>query len=237
MTDSVDRSLPPLQSAYWPDVERSPRRLLLWPIGSTEQHGPHLPLGTDTIIAAQLAERARQVLPDTAVAPALPLGASGEHRHFPGTLSIGSDALQQVVVEFVRHASTHWHQVLIVNAHGGNFEALENAAEQLAYEQHNVAVYHASSAGPRADAHAGYRETSLLLHLAPERVRLSAAIPGANEPISRLLPALRTEGVRSVSPTGVLGDPSGATAEAGRDDFENLLESLLMVARALLEHQ
>src|SRR3712207_8629966 len=71
--------------------------LLVVPLGATEQHGPHLPLGTDTVIASALAASL-----DAVVAPALPYGSSGEHAGFPGTLSIGREALVHVLVELVR---------------------------------------------------------------------------------------------------------------------------------------
>jgi creatinine amidohydrolase/Fe(II)-dependent formamide hydrolase-like protein len=82
-----------LAQAYWPEVERGPRQLLVVPVGSLEQHGPHLPLDTDTRIAVAVARRACAGRAGVALAPPLPVGASGEHAAFPGTLSIGSEAL------------------------------------------------------------------------------------------------------------------------------------------------
>ena len=76
------------------------------PLGATEQHGPHLPLGTDTTIACALAFGLAAARDDVVVAPALPYGSSGEHAGFPGTLSIGQDALRVVVLELARSGST-----------------------------------------------------------------------------------------------------------------------------------
>src|SRR5689334_2633361 len=90
--------------------------VIVVPLGATEQHGPHLPLGTDTTIACALASglaAAREVV----VAPALPYGSSGEHAGFEGTLSIGQAALELVLIELVRSAAS---PVLFVSAHGGN---------------------------------------------------------------------------------------------------------------------
>src|SRR5438045_1711401 len=88
-----------LAAARWPDVEAAPRRVLVVPVGSLEQHGPHLPLDTDTRIAAAVAARACALLAGDGIglAPAIPVGASGEHADFPGTLSIGHVALSALL--------------------------------------------------------------------------------------------------------------------------------------------
>jgi len=96
-----------LAQATWPVIEQSMRRLLVVPVGSLEQHGPHLPLDTDTQIAAAVARRACAGRPGVALAPALPVGASGEHAAFPGTLSIGSEALAACLIELVRAVSAN----------------------------------------------------------------------------------------------------------------------------------
>src|ERR1700729_1158937 len=118
----------------WPDVEACSRRLLVVPVGSLEQHGPHLPLDTDTRIAVAVARRACAGRPGVALAPALPVGASGEHAAFPGTLSIGSEALTACLIELGRHASLHWPALMLVNGHGGNVAAIEAAAGRRRYE-------------------------------------------------------------------------------------------------------
>jgi mycofactocin system creatininase family protein len=179
--------------------------LLVVPLGATEQHGPHLPLGTDTLVATALAASL-----DAVVAPALPYGSSGEHAGFAGTLSIGGEALITVLVELVRSSS--FARTLFVNGHGGNLEPLAAAVRQLRDEGHDVWAWAPAWGG---DAHAGRVETSLLLALAPHLVG-EAREPGNTEPLSALLPRLRAEGVRGVAPNGVLGDPAGASEEEGR---------------------
>src|ERR1039457_4417160 len=123
-----------LTGMRWPEVENGPRRLLVVPAGSLEQHGPHLPLDTDTRIAVAVARRACADRPGVALAPAFAIGASGEHAAFPGTLSIGEQALTACLIELGRHASLHWAAVLLVNGHGGNVPAVEAAAGRLRYE-------------------------------------------------------------------------------------------------------
>src|SRR5580700_6509401 len=113
-----------LAQAHWPEVERAPRQLLAVPLGSLEQHGPHLPLDTDTCIAVALANGLAEQRPDVAVAPAVAYGASGEHASFPGTLLLGHDVLAELLVEVVRSARSSFSGVVLVNAHGGNEQAL-----------------------------------------------------------------------------------------------------------------
>jgi mycofactocin precursor peptide peptidase len=183
------------------------------PLGSVEQHGRHLPLGTDTAVAGAVAERAAGSLEHTLIAPALAYGASGEHEDFPGTVSIGTEALTALLVEYGRSAGRWAGRVLLVNGHGGNLDALRAAGTLLRAEGREVAWF--PCAVPGGDAHAGRTETSLMLHVEPLGVRTDRAAAGVTTPLGELLPRLRAEGVRAVSPTGVLGDPAGATAEEG----------------------
>ena len=213
-----------LAQAQWPTVEKNLRRLLVVPVGSLEQHGPHLPLDTDTRIAVAVARRACQGRAAVALAPALPVGASGEHAAFPGTLSIGAEALTACLIELGRHASLHWPALLLVNGHGGNVTAVEAAVGRLRYESRACLAWHAAL--PEGDAHAGRSETSVMLALAPGAVRLDAAERGDVRPLGEILPLLRERGVRAVSPNGVLGDPAGASAAEGEHLLARLVDSL-----------
>ncbi|MGO2112623.1 MAG: mycofactocin biosynthesis peptidyl-dipeptidase MftE [Pseudoclavibacter sp.] len=220
------------------------------PLGSTEQHGPHLPLDTDTVIAAAVAERIAQRLrrdgEDAAVAPAIAFGASGEHDGFAGTVSIGADALATVLVELARSVSGWARRIVIVNAHGGNVPTLRRVQSIFDEESRRVTwvacepgagVPDAPGAAPGVgvdpvtDLHAGRTETSLMLHLAPDRVRLDAAEPGALGAAADVIPALMRGGVAAVSPNGVLGDPRGASSDEGAVLFESMVERACAAAR------
>ncbi len=197
----------------WPEVDGAPRRLLVVPVGSLEQHGPHLPLDTDTRIAAEVARRACAGRVGVALAPAIGIGASGEHAGFAGTLSIGTDALTGCLIELGRSASAHWPGMLLVNGHGGNADAVAAAVSRLRAEGRRCGSWNAGL--PGGDLHAGRFETSIMLALCPAEVRMDAAAPGDQRPLSELMPLLRDRGVRAVSANGVLGDPSGASAAEG----------------------
>lgn len=209
-----------LDGARWPELPQG--ALVLVPVGSTEQHGPHLPLLTDAAIAAEVtrqaaeliaAERAEAGLGPVLVAPVLPYGASGEHQGFAGTISIGTDALVVVLIELARSLRLWADAVVFVNGHGGNVAALSRAVPQLLAEGHDAAWV--PCAARYLDAHAGRSETSLMLHLAPERVAMAQAEPGNLRPIGELLGELVERGVLGVSPNGVLGDPTRADPTEG----------------------
>ncbi|MDO8395828.1 MAG: mycofactocin biosynthesis peptidyl-dipeptidase MftE [Dietzia sp.] len=195
--------------------------LAVLPLGATEQHGAHLPTQTDTLLATATADAlaAAGVL----VLPALAYGASGEHQSFPGTVSTGTDALAQTLIELGRSVSTWATRFVVVNGHGGNLDALRRAVPLLRHEGRDAAWLPCRTSVDPADTHAGHAETSLMLHLHPDLVRMDRAAPGCTRPLAEILPALRDGGVAAVSPSGVLGDPTTATASDGRRLWDELL--------------
>lgn len=204
-----------LADLTWVEVDARVRSgcLLAVPVGSTEQHGPHLPLSTDTDVAVALADGLAARRDDVLVAPAVPYGSSGEHDGFAGTLSIGQEATRLLLVELVRSATPTFPRVLLVVGHGGNAAPVNAAVGLLRSEGRDVLAW-----GPRwdgGDAHAGRTETSLQAALSPGRVRAGAAEAGRTEPVADLMGELTAGGVRAVSPNGVLGDPAGASADEG----------------------
>ena len=214
-----------LGGATWLEVAATAGACVLAvPVGSLEQHGPHLPLDTDTRIAVELATRLSRSRPDVVVAPAVAYGASGEHAAFPGTLLINHDVLADLLVELVRSARDAFAGVVLISAHGGNHQGLALVRARCRADGDPVLVWVTGVRG--GDAHAGRTETSLMLAIDPGVVRAEMAVAGRTEPLEVLLPRLRAEGVRPISSNGVLGDPRGASAAEG--------ESMLAVMTAEL---
>ncbi|BBX74844.1 mycofactocin biosynthesis peptidyl-dipeptidase MftE [Mycobacterium shinjukuense] len=191
------------------------------PLGSTEQHGPHLPLDTDTRIATAVASAVAARV-DWLLAPAIAYGASGEHQGFAGTISIGTEALTLLLVEYGRSAASWARRLVFVNGHGGNVAALHRAVSLLRAEGRDAGWCPCSSEG--GDAHAGHTETSLLLHISPAQVRTGRWRAGNQAPLTELLPAIRRGGVAAVSELGVLGDPTAATVAEGKRIFAEMVD-------------
>ncbi|MGZ4726076.1 MAG: mycofactocin biosynthesis peptidyl-dipeptidase MftE, partial [Ilumatobacteraceae bacterium] len=216
-----------LGDVTWTDLwNLAPRPIIAIPVGSCEQHGPHLPLDTDSRIALALAEGlASSFEPgDVLIGPTIGATSSGEHAAFPGTLSIGAPLLEQTIIELVRSAD--WSAgVVLVNGHGGNARPVQRAVNLLLGEGRRVLAWwpHVRN----GDAHAGETETSMMLAIAPALVRMRRAEAGRPEPLVDLIDELRAEGVRAVSPNGILGDPRGATVGHGKALLTRLVIDLV----------
>lgn len=207
--------------------------VVLLPVGSCEQHGPHLPFVTDASVATEVARRAVAVLRaedvHAVLAPTLPYGASGEHQHFPGTVDIGHEALFRVVLELGRSISGWADRLVLVNGHGGNAPTLAAAVGQLRHEGRDAAWVPCQVVW--GDAHAGRTETSLMSAIAPGTVWTDRAASGVTDPIETLLPRLRAGGVVSVSANGVLGDPTGAGAAEGEELLAGMVDEAVASVR------
>lgn len=217
-----------LDEAAWPSIPND--AMVLVPLGSTEQHGPHLPFTVDAVVAEAVSRSAGERL-GAVVAPVLAYGSSGEHQQFAGTLSIGQDALHLLLIELVRSARTWAARVVLITGHGGNAPVLSEVVPTLRAEGHDVAWL--GLGVPGGDAHAGRVETSLMLHLAPEQVGAFAEVVGSAQPLATIMPQLQSGRLREVSPTGVIGDPSGATAAEGATILGALVDNV--VARIELD--
>lgn len=215
----------------WPEV--SSGQVVLVPVGSLEQHGPHLPLDVDTVIAVAVAEgMAAQITPSPLVAPAVAFGASGEHQSFTGTVSVGSDALERYLVELGRSLSTWAQRIVFVNGHGGNADALRGACTLLRHEGRDASWVSCS----HGDIHAGHGETSIMLHLHADRVHMDRVVEGPGGGLAELLPAMRRGGVAAVTSSGVIGDPRAAHAEHGSQLVDRMVaDAATRIADAIVD--
>lgn len=234
--------------------------ILCLPLGSFEQHGPHLPLATDTIIAeafaAALTVHAAEQH-DLWVLPPVPIGLSHEHRWAPGTATLRLDTfamlVMQVVTEHIR--STRARRLLIVNGHGGNRTAIQTLLYELedalciaACALHPLALAGAGKDAATPEVHAGFVETSLLLHLAPHLVNLPTGSAHEQEPdnqrsaIHRAIfepgvswPWRSNDPALSVFRDGVIGDWRGSDPDLGRKIMSDALRASTMHLDRLAE--
>ena len=224
---------PHLGELTWPEAAEHSRSVLLVPLGATEQHGPHLPLDTDTCIIEAIAARVAVDWTGLVVAPALAYGSSGEHQGFAGSISIGPEALEHLLVELVRSASEQFWGVCLICWHGGNRAAVDEATRRLVTEGRRVLSWFPGAL--EGDAHAGRTETSLMLAVEPSKVRLERLAAGNTARIDDLMEALREDGVLAHSSNGVLGNPFGASEAEGVRLMQLLVDDLSARIRAWRE--
>lgn len=215
-----------LETSTWLDVEALDADIALLPIGSTEQHGPHAPLSTDSLTAEAVAEAgARRYDDEVAITPVLPIGASEEHRGFPGTIWITPDTLRSYTRDVIRSlAANGWQKIVIVNGHGGNTHALQEVAADLTrHEDVFVAAFTWFDAvDPDVEmGHAGAMETAMIRHHHPGLVRddrLEQAWEGASDRWGRWVSGVNlTYATDEFSDSGVVGDPRNGTTDLGAE--------------------
>jgi creatinine amidohydrolase len=223
-------------------------------IGSTEQHGPHLPTHTDTIIGDALANRIALKLGNALQAQTIRVGCSDHHLSFPGTISLEKDTLKSIVFDYVRSLSNHGFQkIIFIPSHGGNFATVHKAIEELQSKYQDIKIIGYTNilkfvmyewqiaeefgiSNEEAGAHAGEVETSQVLALAENQVRKERFKPGYvggyNTETDKLI---YEKGVSAVSETGVLGDPTHSDIEKGKIYLEKLAENLTKDIKKLLD--
>ncbi len=217
------------------------------PLGSLEQHGHHLPLSTDTLIAAGLLEHLVKELKGRmtfTVLPFLPYGRSPEHGGFPGTVTLSRNTMVGVLMDISESLARHGaKRLLIVNAHGGNTSVIGSCLmdiwEKSGIKPYVFEIYGSETVRKTAaelDFHAGEVETSMMLYMYPEKVKKGAYPASWNYPKGDLarrrlhLPWKAEE----FSPAGVIGDPRRAGADLGRDIIESLTKELSELLTAVL---
>lgn len=228
-------------------------RLALLPVGSCEQHGPHLTLDTDAAIAATIARRLAAELGDEAVlCPTLGYGLSEHHLAFGGTLTLRPATYLALVGDILESLAHHGlRRVLIVNGHGGNIDALRLVARSARRDRGMLvasfmwATIAADAAADTADSpaygHACEVETSVAMAVIPDRVRPDRiGVPAPRHSVDPLTDPPRPTVDESVwlhewSDDGALGDPRKATDTAGRNVIETVVERALGFARRLAD--
>jgi creatinine amidohydrolase/Fe(II)-dependent formamide hydrolase-like protein len=232
-----------LYTLTWPEVRReieAGRDTIVVAFGAVEQHGHHLPFGTDSILGDELGRRVAERL-DAFQAPTVRVGCSRHHLAFPGTMSIEEETFQRLVGDLLRGWAAHgFRRIVALPTHGGNFAPLAGALERLG-PLDGVEVIGISDLGVLVQAtlglgaelgipaseggiHGGQWETSMMLALHPELVRMDRAVAGYTGDFESGLQRFMGEGVHVLTDTGVFGDPTHASAEHGWLYIEKLLD-------------
>jgi creatinine amidohydrolase len=245
------------------DAINSGKSTVLLVVGSVEQHGPHLPTITDSLVGQYIAQQAAIKLGNVLVAPVMHPGLAEHHLGFPGTLSLNFQHFTDVLTDYCTGlAQAGFKNIILISAHGGNTDTIIAYAPRIAKLLLNQAdVYVATGAvGPeetrkrqalaekyhmsigKAGVHAGWFETSMVLAIRPDLVDMSKAEEGLDQdsfygPDNAKRTQLRgfAVGVKPYSANGILGDPRGATAEAGRELLDQRIEELVATVRFLTQ--
>ena len=254
-----ERFLPYLS---WTEIDELPDKgntVIVLPVGAIEQHGPHLPCAVDSVISSGVLGKALEKLPSEVrafgLAP-ITYGKSDEHLHFPGTMTLTGPTLLAVVTEIGESVyRAGFRKLLLANGHGGQPQVLEMAARELRLRHGDFVVvpFHVSRL-PNASGrfisdtekklamHAGHSETALMMALAPHTVRMDRAV--ANVPPVFPSKLLSPDGrpacawtARDFGPSGVIGDPLGATPEQGAQILDSLSDSWVQAITDLFHMQ
>jgi len=229
-----ERSWPEVESALESGVDTA-----IVPLGATEQHGPHLPLDTDTRLAEALGRRLARRLGDALVTPAIPVGPSEEHAGFPGTLSVSPETLEELLREYVGSIdASGFERVVLLPGHGGSFPAVDAVHPELARESEvdvvavtglerymRLLAEGLREAGLDVDepvVHAGASETAMLLAIDPDLVADDRPEGHAG---SVSAAALFGDGIEAYDENGVLGDPRPATAAVGEELLDHVVDA------------
>jgi creatinine amidohydrolase len=235
-----------LSQATWTEVDEHDTEAVLLPVGSTEQHGPHAPLGTDAIAAELIANKTAEATDRAVVvAPRIDLGVSEEHRAFDGTIWVRPDTFRATIRDAVKSLAHHGiDRVVIVNGHGGNVEALAEVCRTLTRggEAHTVPFTWFDAVETEIPmGHAGALETALLRHARPELIReenIETATAGAAERWGEWVSGANLAvDADEFSDNGVVGDPSTGDAALGARLLERSTDALETLLEAVIERE
>jgi creatinine amidohydrolase len=232
-----------LYTLSWPEVRQEIERgrdTILLSFGAVEQHGPHLPLGTDSIFGDELGRAIADRL-DAFRAPTVCVGSSRHHLAFPGTMSVEPETFQRVVEDIVRGWARHgFKRIVLMPTHGGNFEPLAAVAERLvdldgvkivAVADISLLVQGTLGLGmelgvpiEEGGLHGGEWETSMMMALRPDLVHMERSERGYTGDLERGRQTFLEDGIHLISETGVFGDPRQASAEHGARYIARLVD-------------
>lgn len=234
-----------LDRMTWPDVEHEiengPATVIVC-FGSHEQHGPHLPLGTDAFFGDRIGEGLARRF-DAILAPVFRVGCSEHHMGFPGTITLTEETFQKLVIDTTRSLSRHgFKTIILIPTHGGNFKPLEDAIERMGPIEGSKVLtftdlngflertYQSSSDCriPKGEAgiHAGEWETSLMLALKPDLVRRNKLTTGFIGEFTEIEDRIFA-GIHHIDKNGILGDPTLAAQERGQTYLEEIVEYIV----------
>ncbi len=238
-----------MQDMNWPDIKKAMEdgyTAVIVGIGSTEQHGPHLPTKTDTLIGDLIAHRVALKLGNALQARTIPVGCSEHHLAFPGTISLQASTLKMMMGDYTESLVKQGFKTIIyLPSHGGNFQTVKEAIEELDTKFSGVKIigytdlmkfvdrlYEISAefgiSKEEAGAHAGENETSFILAFAGDLVRQDRFAPGYLGPLGeKEIKVILDKGMPALSEKGVLGDPTTATAERGKVYLDKISDFLV----------
>ena len=219
------------------------RDTIVFALGATEQHGPHLPLATDALLGDHLANLVADRL-DAFVGPTVRVGCSSHHLEFAGTLSVDDETFHGIVLGLVRSAARGgFARVVLIPTHGGNFAPLGAALEKLepdpgirvsALTDVRVLLAIAQTGEQEfgvplssGGLHAGEWETSLVMAARPDLVHSDRGEPGYTGDLDVALGAVFGAGVHSIAANGVIGDPAAASPEHGQRYWDRVVEIVI----------
>jgi creatinine amidohydrolase len=241
-----------LAEISWSEAQKifSKHDVALIPVGATEQHGPHNPLGTDHLLAAALSKRLGDEtgLP---VTPIIPVGVSRHHRQFPGTLWVPPDVFREYLIHVALSIAEHGiTKIVYVNGHGGNNASIMEVCEYLRRDYDLFACMVTSYPPGKVSGHAGAEETSQNLYYHPHLVHMERAVDTVQKTklgdlslsgMSKVGPASFPWDTIDITETGVLGTPgekvvsTTATVEMGKELMEPYTEELIGFLRELMD--
>ena len=233
----------------WPDIKSAIEQgyaTVVVAVGSTEQHGPHLPTMTDTRIGDELARRVAVKLGHTLQAKTISVGCSSHHLGFPGTISLRDETLKMIILDYIDSLVRNgFSRIVLLPIHGGNFPTVQAVVREARQAHRGIEIIGVTDLAKLLDclnaasaefgispsesgAHAGESETSIMLALEKDLVLADRFAPGHVGPTGeKELEILREQGMGALTKIGVLGDPRRASAEKGEAYLDRLTEFLI----------